>query len=40
MDTNGEGIQAITKKGVVANGIEYEVDAILLAVTSYFYIFP
>jgi len=31
VDTNGEGIHAITKKGVVANGVEYEVDAICLA---------
>jgi len=31
VDTNGEGVQAFTKKGVVANGVEYELDCICLA---------
>ena len=31
VDTNGRGIDAITEKGVVANGVEYEVDCIVLS---------
>lgn len=28
IDTDGQGIECITRKGVVANGVEYEVDCI------------
>ena len=31
VDTNGLGIDRITERGVVANGIQYEVDAIVFA---------
>jgi cyclohexanone monooxygenase len=31
IDTNGKGVEAITEKGVVANGVEYEVDCIIFA---------
>ena len=31
VDTNGQGIERITPRGVVANGIEYEVDCIIYA---------
>merc|ERR1719478_1183966 len=31
VDTNGEGIQAMTKKGIIANGVEYELDCVCLA---------
>jgi cyclohexanone monooxygenase len=31
VDTDGKGVQAITEKGIVANGIEYEVDCIIYA---------
>jgi cyclohexanone monooxygenase len=31
VDTNGHGVTAITEKGVVANGSEYEVDCIVFA---------
>ena len=31
IDTNGVGVQKITKQGVVANGIEYPVDVIVYA---------
>lgn len=31
VDTNGQGIQAMTAKGVVANGVEYELDCICLS---------
>jgi cyclohexanone monooxygenase len=31
VDTDGKGVERITKKGVVANGVEYEVDCIIFA---------
>ena len=31
VDTDGKGVEGITKKGVVANGVEYEVDCIIFA---------
>ncbi|MCB1643986.1 MAG: NAD(P)/FAD-dependent oxidoreductase [Pseudomonadales bacterium] len=31
IDTQGKGVEAITEKGVVANGVEYEVDCIIFA---------
>ncbi len=31
VDTNGQGVERITAKGVVANGVEYEVDCIVFA---------
>jgi len=31
VDTNGKGVERITERGVVANGIEYEVDCIIFA---------
>jgi cyclohexanone monooxygenase len=31
VDTNGRGVERITEKGVVANGVEYEVDCIIFA---------
>ncbi len=31
IDTDGKGVERITKKGVVANGVEYEVDCIIYA---------
>jgi len=31
IDTNGKGVERITEKGVVANGVEYEVDCIIYA---------
>lgn len=31
IDTNGKGVEAITEKGVVANGEEFEVDCIIFA---------
>ena len=31
VDTDGRGVERITKNGVVANGIEYEVDCIIFA---------
>lgn len=31
VDTDGKGVQAITEKGVVANGQEYEVDCLIFA---------
>jgi cyclohexanone monooxygenase len=31
VDTNGKGVEAITEKGIIANGIEYEVDCIIYA---------
>ena len=31
VDTNGLGVEAITEKGVIANGQEYEVDCIIFA---------
>ncbi|MEM6584936.1 MAG: NAD(P)/FAD-dependent oxidoreductase [Pseudomonadota bacterium] len=31
IDTDGQGVEAITEKGVVANGVEYEVDCIIYA---------
>jgi cyclohexanone monooxygenase len=31
VDTDGKGVEAITPKGIVANGIEYEVDCIVYA---------
>merc|ERR1719230_690344 len=31
VDTNGKGVERITEKGVVANGVEYEVDCIIYA---------
>ena len=34
MDTLGEGIQAMTSKGIVALGQEYEVDVVILATVS------
>ncbi|HEU4431305.1 MAG TPA: NAD(P)/FAD-dependent oxidoreductase [Myxococcota bacterium] len=31
VDTNGRGVERITERGVVANGVEYEVDCIIFA---------
>ena len=31
VDTDGKGVDRITEKGVVANGVEYEVDCIIFA---------
>ena len=31
VDTNGQGVERITEKGIVANGVEYEVDCIVFA---------
>jgi len=31
VDTNGHGVEALTEKGVVANGREYEVDCLIFA---------
>ena len=31
VDTNGKGVEAVTEKGIVANGQEYEVDCIIFA---------
>lgn len=31
VDTNGKGIERITSKGIVANGVEYELDCIIYA---------
>ncbi|HVV36628.1 MAG TPA: NAD(P)/FAD-dependent oxidoreductase [Acidimicrobiales bacterium] len=31
VDTNGQGVERITARGVVANGVEYEVDCIIFA---------
>jgi cyclohexanone monooxygenase len=31
VDTNGRGVERITEQGVVANGVEYEVDCIIFA---------
>ncbi len=31
VDTKGEGVERITEKGVVANGVEYEVDCLIYA---------
>jgi cyclohexanone monooxygenase len=31
VDTQGQGVERITEKGVVANGVEYEVDCIIFA---------
>jgi cyclohexanone monooxygenase len=31
VDTNGKGVERITERGVIANGIEYEVDCIIYA---------
>jgi cyclohexanone monooxygenase len=31
VDTNGKGVEAITARGLVANGVEYEVDCIIYA---------
>jgi cyclohexanone monooxygenase len=31
VDTNGQGVERITERGVVANGVEYEVDCIIFA---------
>jgi cyclohexanone monooxygenase len=31
VDTQGKGVEQITEKGVVANGVEYEVDCIIFA---------
>ena len=31
VDTDGKGVESITEKGVVANGVEYEVDCIIFA---------
>lgn len=31
IDTDGQGVERITEKGVVANGVEYEVDCIIYA---------
>jgi cyclohexanone monooxygenase len=31
IDTNGMGVERVTEKGIVANGIEYEVDCIVFA---------
>jgi cyclohexanone monooxygenase len=31
VDTRGKGVQRITEKGIVANGVEYEVDCIIYA---------
>ncbi len=31
IDTNGKGVERITEKGVVANGVEYELDCIVFS---------
>jgi cyclohexanone monooxygenase len=31
VDTNGKGVERLTEKGVVANGVEYEVDCLIFA---------
>ena len=31
MDTQGQGVEAITAKGVIANGVEHELDCIIFA---------
>jgi cation diffusion facilitator CzcD-associated flavoprotein CzcO len=31
VDTQGRGVEAITERGIVANGVEYEVDCIIFA---------
>jgi cation diffusion facilitator CzcD-associated flavoprotein CzcO len=31
VDTNGKGVEAVTPRGIVANGVEYEVDCIIYA---------
>ncbi len=31
VDTNGKGVERITEKGIVANGVEYELDCIIYA---------
>ncbi len=31
VDTNGKGVEAITERGIVANGVEYELDCIVYA---------
>jgi cyclohexanone monooxygenase len=31
IDTNGKGVERITEKGIVANGVEYELDCIVYA---------
>src|SRR5207344_1642251 len=31
VDTNGKGVDRLTAKGVVANGVEYEVDCLIFA---------
>ena len=31
VDTQGRGVEAMTEKGVIANGVEYEVDCIIFA---------
>jgi cyclohexanone monooxygenase len=31
VDTNGKGVERLTEKGVIANGIEYEVDCLIFA---------
>lgn len=31
VDTNGQGVERITEKGVVANGVEYEIDCLIYA---------
>ena len=31
IDTDGKGVESITERGVVANGVEYEVDLIIFA---------
>ncbi|MFN5603092.1 MAG: monooxygenase, partial [Actinomycetes bacterium] len=31
IDTDGQGVQLITEKGVVVNGVEYELDCLIYA---------
>jgi cation diffusion facilitator CzcD-associated flavoprotein CzcO len=31
VDTNGKGVEALTEHGVIANGVEYEVDCLIFA---------
>jgi len=31
IDTQGKGVEAITEKGIIANGVEYELDCIIFA---------
>ena len=31
VDTNGKGVEALTRRGVVANGVEHEVDCLIFA---------